>query len=74
MHLVHYADRFGNLSEAVTHLSGVAVLGVLFDVSHFSVIQLHSICILKRTISTQNVLINIYQSHVLFYHLNSFRL
>lgn len=33
MHLVHFAEIHGNFDIAVTHPSGVAVLGVLFHVS-----------------------------------------
>lgn len=34
MHLVHYAKKYGAFDNAVLYPSGVAVLGVLFDVSN----------------------------------------
>ncbi|GJQ74614.1 hypothetical protein Trydic_g21469 [Trypoxylus dichotomus] len=33
MHLVHYAKKYNNLTEAATYAEGVAVLGVLFELS-----------------------------------------
>lgn len=33
MHLVHYATRLKNVSNAVQYRDGIAVLGVLFEVS-----------------------------------------
>lgn len=34
LHLVHFEQKYRNLTEAVKHEHGVAVIGVLFDVSY----------------------------------------
>ena len=33
MHLVHYNAKYGSLSDAVNKKNGLAVIGILFDVS-----------------------------------------
>ncbi|XP_076251449.1 putative carbonic anhydrase 3 isoform X1 [Rhynchophorus ferrugineus] len=33
LHLVHYNEKYSNLTEAAQHTHGIAVLGVLFDLS-----------------------------------------
>jgi len=33
MHLVHYNKRYGSLADAVTHPDGLAVIGVMIEVS-----------------------------------------
>lgn len=35
MHIVHYAERFGNASTAMSEDKGLAVLGFLFEVVFF---------------------------------------
>ena len=34
IHVVHYNDKYGDFSEASHHADGLAVLGILVEVSH----------------------------------------